>query len=124
VDENCNRCHDKQPLPRFDHKRTAGFDLGRFHSKIACARCHGEKRNYKGLSGTCTACHSGWKAGSFNHSLTGVKLDENHSDLDCVSCHLELNYAKTPVCSDCHEDKSYPKAIPGIRVQQAQKSKR
>ena len=124
VDQNCGLCHDKQPLPRFDHARRARFDLGRFHSALACARCHGEKDSYKGLSTSCTGCHSGWKVGSFDHSVTGVKLSETHAALDCVSCHVESNFAKKPSCKDCHDDKSYPDQLPGTRVQHAQKSKR
>ena len=117
VTENCEKCHDKQPRERFDHARKTGFDLGRFHSALTCTRCHKENGNHKGLSGTCTSCHSGWKPGAFDHAVTGIKLSETHAALDCESCHLESNFAKPPACSGCHDDKSFPKAIPGVRVQ-------
>lgn len=119
VTENCDQCHAKQPLARFDHGRKTGFDLGRFHSSFACARCHKENSDYKGLTGKCMACHAGWKPGAFDHVVTGIKLSETHAALDCESCHLESNFAKKPTCSGCHDDKSYPTALPGVRVQRA-----
>jgi hypothetical protein len=65
------------------------------------------------------ACHAGWKPGAFDHVVTGIKLSETHAALDCESCHLESNFAKKPTCSGCHDDKSYPTALPGVRVQRA-----
>jgi hypothetical protein len=123
VTENCGKCHDKQPLARFDHLRKTQFDLSRFHSTLACTRCHKDNRTYTGLSGTCTACHTGWKPGSFDHVITGIKLSETHAALDCESCHLESNFTKKPACSGCHDDKSYPSALPGDRVQRAKTAK-
>ena len=119
VTEKCEKCHNKEPLSRFDHSRRTRFDLGRFHSTLPCARCHKENTDYKGLSSTCTTCHTGWKPGSFDHGVTGIKLSENHTALDCESCHLESNFVKKPVCSGCHDDKSYPTTLPGVRVQRA-----
>jgi len=116
VEVNCGRCHTEQPLSRFNHLRVARFDLGRFHSTLACGRCHGEKSNYKGLSRDCLTCHAGWKAGAFDHRVTGLSLDETHAPLDCESCHLEKDFAKKPTCSACHDDKNYPDASPGTRV--------
>ncbi|MBF8294899.1 MAG: hypothetical protein HW389_1444 [Bacteroidetes bacterium] len=116
VDGNCSRCHDKEPRPGFNHLRRARFDLARYHSTLACARCHGNRSDYKGLSGDCIACHSQWKSGSFDHRVTGFGLDETHGTVDCESCHLEKDFAKKPTCSSCHDDKKYPDASPGIRV--------
>jgi hypothetical protein len=119
VDDNCGFCHSNQPRARFNHFRKAGFDLTRFHSTLACTRCHGHTSNYKGLSRTCSACHTKWASGSFDHSVTGLKLDETHAAMDCENCHLEKDFAKKPTCSGCHDDKSYPKEIPGTRVRSA-----
>ncbi len=117
VTENCQKCHDAKPRARFNHAQKTRFDLGRFHSPLACTRCHRENSNYKGLSGTCTACHADWKPGSFDHAVTGIHLSENHVALDCESCHPESNFAKKPVCNGCHVDKNYPAALPGVRTQ-------
>lgn len=124
VDDNCAKCHGKQPMPRFDHTRRTGFDLSRFHSALACTSCHKQKNEFKGLVPKCTGCHTGWKPGSFDHTRTGVKLDDNHAALDCVSCHLESDFAKKPSCKDCHDDKSYPGAVPGTKIEQPRKSRR
>jgi hypothetical protein len=124
VTENCTKCHDNQPRAQFDHARKTRFDLDRFHSTLACARCHKENKNYKGLSIACTSCHTGWKPGAFDHSVTGIKLSETHASLDCESCHLDSNFAKKPLCSSCHDDKSYPSALPGVRTQRARPAKR
>ena len=117
VTENCDKCHSKQPLARFDHASKTRFDLGRFHSALACTRCHKESGKYTGLTGACTSCHTGWKPGAFDHGVTGIKLSETHAALDCESCHLESKFARPPACTSCHDDKSYPSALPGERVQ-------
>ncbi|MCX6133846.1 MAG: cytochrome c3 family protein [Ignavibacteriales bacterium] len=124
VTENCGTCHDKQPIARFDHARKTRFDLGRFHSALACTRCHKEQGKYKNLSVTCTACHAGWKPGSFDHAFTGIKLSEAHASLDCETCHLESNFAQKPACNACHDDKSYPAALPGVRAQRVKAVKK
>lgn len=124
VSENCDKCHDKKPRASFNHERKTKFDLGRFHSALACVSCHKDKSNYKGLSATCTTCHAGWKPGSFEHAVTGIKLSETHESLDCESCHLESNFRNKPACSGCHDDKSYPASLPGARIQRAKMVKR
>lgn len=116
VDENCNSCHAKEPRPGFNHARRARFDLERHHSTLACTRCHKAKSDYKGLSGNCATCHAEWKSGSFDHSVTGLKLDEVHAEVDCVSCHEEKDFARKPSCKSCHDDKSYPETSPGKKV--------
>ncbi len=116
VDENCSRCHDKGPRPGFNHARRARFNLGRYHSTLACAQCHKARSDYKGLSGNCATCHEEWKTGSFDHSVTGLKLDEIHAEVDCASCHEEKDFARKPTCKSCHEDKSYPDTSPGTKV--------
>ncbi len=123
VTENCGKCHVKSPS-RLDHARKTLFDLGRFHSDLACGRCHKQNADYKGLSSKCTVCHTGWKPGAFDHAVTGMKLSDTHGALDCESCHLESEFAKKPACNGCHDDKSYPTALPGVRVQRAKTVKR
>ena len=123
VTEKCEQCHDKQPRERFDHARQTSFDLGRFHSNLACTRCHKSPADFKGLNPVCTSCHKEWKPGAFAHAVTGIKLSETHAALDCESCHLESNFAKKPACNACHDDKSYPTAVPGTRVERGKPAK-
>jgi hypothetical protein len=117
VDENCNRCHDKEAKLRFNHARESRFDLGRFHSTLGCVSCHKSTSDYKGLSRNCVSCHSKWGVGSFKHQVTGLTLDETHKEIDCESCHEGKDFAKKPTCVACHEDKKYPDAVPGTKKQ-------
>jgi hypothetical protein len=124
VTENCTKCHDTQPRAQFDHGRKTRFDLGRFHASLSCDRCHKGNSGYKGLSPNCSSCHSAWKPGAFDHTVTGMKLSETHAALDCESCHLESNFAGKPACNGCHDDKSYPTALPGVRSGRSKPAKR
>ncbi len=118
----CNSCHAGQPCTKchtagearpFEHGRASGWALKPYHAQLECARCHGATRKFTGLSNDCTGCHAEWKPESFRHSVTGLTLDETHSAVDCAECHPGKAFGKTPVCSGCHDDKSYPKFKPG-----------
>ena len=120
VEKNCGRCHAEQPQPGFSHARRTGFDLQPHHASLGCSRCHRDGKSYRGLTNDCLACHSEWKSGSFDHLVTGLKLDETHSAFECESCHLDHAFLKKPACGGCHDDKSYPDALPGTRVRSSQ----
>ena len=87
------------------------------HSKIKCITCHKTKNEFKGLNKNCESCHKD-SDGYFKHGITGLMLDETHSEFYCKNCHENNNYKKKPICSECHEDDdiSFPKNIPGTRV--------
>lgn len=114
--DKCESCHVAAPMQAFDHGRSAGWPLNRFHSPLACGKCHGEKKRYTKLSTECSSCHTGWTTKGFKHEITGLRLDETHRELDCESCHLEKNFAVTPSCAGCHDDKTYPGQRPGKLV--------
>lgn len=113
--DDCSNCHANQQLERFDHKKETGWALGKNHAKLSCARCHGKTMPYKKLSTSCINCHQNWNSENFNHSVTGLQLDEMHADLGCEDCHTENNYSKT-YCNDCHDEFAYPNKIPGKLV--------
>lgn len=116
VDSSCERCHGDEPAAGFSHLRRAGFDLKPYHVSLSCRRCHREAGSHRGLTDDCRTCHAKWESGSFDHRVTGLKLDESHSPLECESCHGERDFRKAPDCSGCHEDKKYPEASPGTRI--------
>jgi hypothetical protein len=115
-DDNCNNCHSSTKLESFDHGKKTGWALSKHHVILACAKCHGSNLPYKKLDSKCLNCHQGWNKETFKHSVTGLKLDETHSDLGCEDCHSENNYAEKPSCTNCHENYVYPKQKPGRLV--------
>jgi len=114
--DKCESCHVGAPMKAFDHARSAGWPLNRFHRELSCQKCHGEKKRFSKVDTKCSTCHKGFTAGVFRHQITGLKLDGTHSGLECESCHIEMNFGNPPSCAGCHDDKSYPAQRPGTRV--------
>jgi hypothetical protein len=112
-DDNCTRCHSDKELMPFDHQRSTGWTLKTYHAKLTCQNCHGSKIPFAKIDKNCISCHKDWDNETFNHAVTGLKLDELHSELGCDDCHADNNYAIKPACDNCHDDLSYPKDLPG-----------
>jgi hypothetical protein len=112
IDDNCTKCHDTKERKPFDHANT-GWPLNKYHKKLYCNECHGSTGVFKKLNKNCTSCHKNWTSGKFNHKVTGLVLDETHIENDCENCHLNRNFSKKPVCTECHDDMSYPANVPG-----------
>jgi len=110
--ENCTFCHSQKIKPPFSHEQFTGWALNRFHKILKCSACHGNRKKFTKLKPECANCHSEWSPENFNHRITGILLDENHKDNDCETCHKKLQFNKVG-CTDCHDDKSFPKNIPG-----------
>ncbi len=108
--DNCASCHSGKPMDTFNHEKSAGWRLNRFHAALACQRCHTGGKFAK-LEKDCQSCHKDWQ-GKFDHKKTGLALNETHSGLGCDSCHGDKEFLAPPACSGCH-DKSYPKDKPG-----------
>jgi len=116
TEDNCTKCHTDSEKKPFNHTASTKFDLQKFHAKVACISCHKSKTDFAGLNPKCENCHKS-SDGYFDHSVTGLKLDETHQDFYCENCHENNKYKKSPICSDCHEDDiSFPKNIPGKKV--------
>ncbi|NOX88136.1 MAG: hypothetical protein GXO77_03855 [Calditrichaeota bacterium] len=116
LDENCNKCHGNEKKPPFDHAKT-GWRLKPFHKSLPCKSCHQDQTEFQPLKTDCNYCHkTDWKVGSFNHKITGIQLDENHREIDCEICHLSRNFRKKPQCAECHDDKTFPRDIPGKKI--------
>ena len=123
----CLDCHDG--VDRFGHP----FDHSEFpfplrgeHEGLACDRCHLNSRGlsdfpvtpqdcyschhtdepHEGRFGVrCADCHTedGWIPASFDHNLSAFKLEGEHAEADCESCHIDRQYKGTPMdCYYCH----------------------
>jgi len=113
--DECAKCHQGREKSSFNHAVSTGWDLGRFHSRLGCEKCHLDKKTFSALDKNCTSCHMNWKPGKFDHKVTGLVLSESHRDLECSSCHLGNNFSGKPGCKECHNDKLFPAALPGKR---------
>ena len=113
--EHCVFCHDGKEKPAFNHALSTGWDLGNRHSQVTCDACHGPVKEFSVPSTTCTDCHIHWTAGSFNHSVTGLILNEEHEEFDCTDCHEDEEFDQVPTCSSCHDEDEiyYPDFLPG-----------
>jgi hypothetical protein len=114
----CNNCHSAKESGPFNHLARTGFKLKSYHSKLECTSCHQSETIFTGLNSSCSSCHTGWTAETFNHEVTGLMLDDMHSEFDCGDCHIDLIYSQSPSCNDCHDDYSYPANKPGKTVKQ------
>jgi hypothetical protein len=116
AERDCDFCHNHQAKPKFEHTRTVGWALDPYHSGVECQTCHGSPQSFRTPSDRCTACHIHWEVGQFDHAVTGVILNDDHIDLECVDCHSGRDFSRTPSCTDCHDDAMLPDYLPGERV--------
>ena len=102
---DCARCHAETQRPGFNHLRRTGFDPRIYHGDPECRLCHGTDKGFSGLDAMCGSCHApDWQpSGAFDHSLTGVTLDEAHGGLDCQDCHIK-GVGRPASCDACHDD--------------------
>jgi len=114
--DECSLCHKDKEMNSFNHKVRTGWTLTVFHQELACRKCHQDKTNYSNISKECNSCHFDWAPETFDHKITGLKLDENHVENDCQDCHINKNFSVKPTCDSCHEGINYPKDIPGKLV--------
>ncbi len=111
--KSCQKCHKEGEMLPFNHGRSSGWNLKWYHSRLSCAKCHGNDVPFRKLNNDCVSCHKNFTNGKFNHRVTGLVLSEVHRELECNNCHEDGNFAKAPQCSECHDDRSYPDDLPG-----------
>jgi hypothetical protein len=114
--DNCTTCHADSEQKAFDHARDTGFELSGYHSGLDCQACHKEEKEFSGLEGECSNCHSDWNMENFNHEVVGLKLSETHQAFYCENCHIDRDFTAKPECSMCHDDITYPEILPGMKV--------
>jgi hypothetical protein len=123
----------------FQHEKT-GFKLTGKHSILDCRSCHNSKfaktkneKSFLGLKQDCQSCHTDVHQNSsgkvcsschntesfnatinFDHSKTGFRLLDAHSNLKCIDCHKKhaltstvkiiFSAIKDSKCTNCHTD--------------------
>ena len=124
----CLDCHDG--VDRFDqtfNHNVLSFRLTGKHRGLACVQCHINARGpgdfaatvqdcyschhadepHQGRFGSdCSQCHTtnGWKPATFDHDLAAFKLEGEHRDVACESCHANSQFKGTPTdCYACHQ---------------------
>jgi len=141
----CKTCHtdhkgrgmdiikfDKQA---FNHKLT-DFALKGKHRLIACDNCHRSDKEYYQTPTDCFSCHKNndihngklgkkcqqchtsdnWQEAHFDHDKTDFKLSGIHKKTDCINCHINQRYKKTPAaCHQCHINKDIHKGTFGLK---------
>ena len=113
--DNCSFCHSDKEKPAFNHGVSTGFALGHYHQDVNCNNCHSSVNNFVTPSTNCTNCHIHWETGVFDHSVTGLTLDEYHVEEDCEVCHIDRDFSIEATCTNCHDEVSYPDDLPGDR---------
>ncbi len=102
-EKGCEQCHGRNPNDLFDHAST-GWELKLYHKVLHCTACHSVRGKYTANDPRCESCHfDGWDEKHFNHSVTGVVLDEVHGEISCEDCHTS-GLGKPSDCSECHDD--------------------
>lgn len=114
-EKNCDFCHSDKAKPPFNHDISTGFVLGHYHQNVDCNTCHRSVSDFVTPSTNCTDCHIHWEVGVFEHSVTGLVLNDDHVEEDCEWCHIDGDFRTTPSCEECHDDISYPEDLPGNR---------
>jgi hypothetical protein len=111
LETECSKCHDRTDKDRqtalcVDCHKEIGADLAKqrgFHGHAlkpgaACTACHTE---HKGRAADIVR----FDRESFDHAITGFKLDGRHTTTPCDACHVagkKLREAPT-ACFDCHQ---------------------
>ena len=117
--QKCTSCHSRDVKDPFNHYTRAGWRLNAYHKNLNCRKCHKMSNCFTGLKKGCANCHQDWTTENFNHVITGLKLDENHLEIECDICHTNYNFSRKPACSECHdEDFSFPDNKPGKLIKQ------
>jgi hypothetical protein len=92
----CVQCH------------TDARGLGDFEVTLQdCYSCHRKDEPHDGRFGvSCADCHTedGWTPATFDHNLSVFKLEGEHQEVACESCHQTGTFAGTPMdCYSCHQ---------------------
>jgi Cytochrome c7 and related cytochrome c len=124
--EDCAGCHSVDvPFDKatFNHNR-ARFRLAGAHERVACERCH-PNRKWRGIAfGQCADCHrdphqpslgndcqrchseTSWTKSKFDHGATRFPLLGKHTGVLCSRCHAGQTFRGVAFgeCRDCHKE--------------------
>ena len=125
---DCLACHDGVDRYGDDFNHSAFvFRLTGKHADVSCSKCHLDARTVADLQSApqdcfschqqddehagkfgkdCAVCHSpdGWEPAKFDHNLAAFKLEGEHAEVKCESCHQNNVFKGTPTdCYSCHQ---------------------
>ncbi len=96
VEATCTGCH-------LDARTVANLQS----APQDCYSCHYQSDEHAGAFGSdCALCHTseGWTPANFDHNLSAFKLEGEHANVKCESCHLNNVFKGTPTdCYSCHQ---------------------
>ncbi len=82
------------------------------YSQFTCISCHTNPEtdikhsvvtNYTYSDHACLACHpTGDADATFDHNTTNFPLTGAHTNVDCISCHMNGYQGTSTACVDCH----------------------
>ena len=124
----CLDCHDGVDRlgKNFEHDKFS-FKITGKHVGLACVQCHIDARrfgDFQAISQDCYSCHKmdephggrfglncagchttdGWTPAKFDHNLAAFKLEGEHAEVACKSCHANQQFKGTPTdCYSCHK---------------------
>jgi hypothetical protein len=124
----CLDCHDgvDSLVTNFNHNKFS-FKLVGEHVGLPCVQCHTDARGLGDFEVTlqdCYSCHrkdephdgrfglscidchieDGWTPAKFDHDLSVFKLEGEHAEVACESCHQTGTFVGTPMdCFSCHQ---------------------
>lgn len=124
----CLDCHDgvDSLVTNFNHN-VFSFKITGKHAGLSCVECHFDARGLGDFQVTlqdcytchyndepherrfglsCVDCHTadGWTPAKFDHNLSDFKLEGEHAEARCESCHQNRVYKGTPTdCYSCHK---------------------
>jgi len=128
----CETCHNENQWgdAEFDHLEISGFEIRGAHLTIQCISCH-VNNQISGLPRECYGCHENdfsgvqdpnhvmaqfshdclechsemvWSPSTFDHAETRFALSGAHLSVVCGDCHINGQFAGTPLdCYSCHE---------------------
>ncbi len=123
----CLDCHDGVDRFGKDFRHDFAFRLDGKHIEVTCVNCHLDARTFADFQNApedcyschrkdephegryglnCADCHStdAWTPAKFDHNLSVFKLEGDHAEAACESCHQNRVFAGTPSdCYSCHQ---------------------
>ena len=140
---DCSECHTEQgfspTLYTLERHNSSPFVLGQAHQATPCFECHkkNERWEFRQIGKSCSDCHEDihaavldpkyypekqctachketlWSDISFEHSITGYRLEGSHGKQSCRDCHVSTGQEGNSIqqfsqlssdCLECHRE--------------------
>lgn len=107
----CTDCHQSNNSNNNQLKTTFKYQWNKLEQD-KCLSCHKDfhKQNIQNhYKNSCIECHSQktWSIESFQHSVTGFKLNGKHSETKCLDCHKQNKNINATATNTKHPNYNY-----------------